>query len=792
MNVIHKVFNVYDRDHVDTLQGQSDEMRGIIEAINKSQAMIEFGLDGRILTANDNFLGLMGYTLGEIQGQHHSIFVDPVYRSSFEYQQFWDKLRRGEFDSAQYRRITKNGREVWIQASYNPIRDNRGNLIKVVKFATDITQERNQASDYSGQIAAIAKSQAVIEFDLNGNILVANDNFLKTLGYSLDEIKGKHHGMFVDAAYRQSNEYCQFWERLARGEYDAGQYQRIGKGGKEIWIEASYNPIMDLNGKPFKVVKYATDITMQKLQNVINRKNADIANALKICQANVMLADENMEITYVNDELNKMLRGRESELRTVLPSFSVDKLIGTNVDQFHKDPSHQRNVIGRLTSVFNTDIKVAGVTFGLTASPWLNADGKRIGTVVEWVDKTASLAIEKDVENIVVAASRGDFTRRIALEGKDGFFRQLGEGINQLVNTSEQGLRDIAEVLEAMSRGDLTRTITADYHGTFGQLKDYSNNTVKSLTEMLTQIRESAETINSASNEIASGNADLSQRTEQQASNLEETASSMEELTSTVKQNADNARQANQLAMTASGVAQKGGTVVQNVVETMAAINDSARKIADIISVIDGIAFQTNILALNAAVEAARAGEQGRGFAVVAAEVRNLAQRSASAAKEIKALITDSVEKVDGGNKLVSEAGTTMQEIVQAIKRVTDLMSEIAAASEEQSSGIEQVNTAVTQMDEMTQQNAALVEQASAAAESLREQADTLSQSVGVFVLSDSEAAAPAVRALPKQTIKQVALPKENAPKAALSKLKTTKLKTAKAAKPAEDEWDEF
>ena len=275
-----------------------------------------------------------------------------------------------------------------------------------------------------------------------------------------------------------------------------------------------------------------------------------------------------------------------------------------------------------------------------------------------------------------------------------------------------------------------------------------------SLANIVTQVRSGTDTIATASNQIAAGNLDLSSRTEEQASSLEETASSMEELTSTVRQNADNARQANVLAQSASEVAVRGGAVVAEVVDTMASINDSSRKIVDIIGVIDGIAFQTNILALNAAVEAARAGEQGRGFAVVASEVRNLAQRSAAAAKEIKTLISDSVEKVDAGGKLVDQAGVTMSEIVQSITRVTDIMSEIASASAEQTMGIEQVNSAITQMDEVTQQNAALVEEAAAAAASLQDQAETLAEVVSIFKLGNEmaavhHAAAPARQAAP-------------------------------------------
>lgn len=297
-------------------------------------------------------------------------------------------------------------------------------------------------------------------------------------------------------------------------------------------------------------------------------------------------------------------------------------------------------------------------------------------------------------------------------------------------------MQEAIGIANAIATGDLTKRIEVTSTNETGRLLHALKTMSDNLIDLIGKVRVGTNQITTASGEIASGNSDLSQRTEEQASNLEETASSMEELTSTVKQNADNARQANQLAAGATEIAKKGGTVVGQVVQTMNSINESSKKIVDIISVIDGIAFQTNILALNAAVEAARAGEQGRGFAVVATEVRTLAQRSAAAAKEIKELISDSVTKVEDGTRLVDEAGSTMDEIVNAVKRVTDIMSEIAAASQEQSTGIEQVNQAVTQMDEVTQQNAALVEKATAAAESMQEQAQALTQAINTSKLS--------------------------------------------------------
>ncbi|MEJ2793569.1 methyl-accepting chemotaxis protein [Iodobacter sp. LRB] len=864
------------------LQEELLELKAKTNAIEKSQAVIEFDLSGRILTANDNFLNCLGYRLSDIKDQHHSMFVDSVQRQSAEYAAFWDKLRRGEFDSGKYKRVGQGGKEVWIQASYNPIFDSTGKPYKVVKFATDVTSSINEANELKAKDVAVGKAQAVIEFDLNGKILTANDNFLNCLGYKLNEIKDQHHSMFVDPAYRQSSEYIAFWDKLRRGEFESGIYQRIGKGGKKVWIQASYNPLLDVNGKPYKVVKYASDMTeavesanlqsaldvastnvmmadenfniiytndsMEKMllnaesairkdvpqfsaskvlgssidvfhknpayqrnllaglqstheaqlvlggrtfrllvtpvfsksksrlgtvvewqdrtdelaastkANQLAAENARIKAALDGCTTNVMIANNEREIIYMNKSVTSMLNFAQNELRKVLPQFDVSKLIGQNVDIFHKNPAHQRDMLANLRSTYTTEIVVGGRTFKLVANPVYDDEGVRQGTVVEWLDRTLEVAVEAEIADIVESAAvHGDFSKRAKIEGKEGFTLKLCEGMNQLMSSNEKGLADVVRVLGALARGDLSETINDDYKGTLGQLKDDCNLTGERLSEIVMQIKDSVGLINTASQEIAAGNNNLSSRTEQQAASLEETASSMEELTGTVKQNAENARQANQLAIGASDIAVKGGGVVEQVVSTMSEINNSAKKIVDIISVIDGIAFQTNILALNAAVEAARAGEQGRGFAVVASEVRNLAQRSAAAAKEIKSLIGDSVVKVESGSRLVDEAGRTMQEVVTAVRRVTDIMSEISAASAEQSSGIEQVNQAVVQMDENTQQNAALVEEAAAAAESLEEQAGSLADAIAVFKVGAAYQHAGVAT-------KQLAAPRSSAP----------------------------
>lgn len=471
-------------------------------------------------------------------------------------------------------------------------------------------------------------------------------------------------------------------------------------------------------------------------------ENLRIKIALDNVSTGVMIADIDRNIIYVNRSAIDLFGKAEHDIRKQLPNFTVASLVGSNIDEFHKIPAHQAQLLTDATSGLSS----IGINWGerfmaVTVSPVISAQGKRMGSVAEWLDRSAEVVIEKEVAVILVAAVMGDFTQRIVMQGKSGFYRELSESINQLMQTSESGLNETVRVFDALSKGDLTEKIINYYSGTFGQLKEDANCTVDILNNTIGQIKDVAESIHAAAKEIAHGNTSLAHRTEVQATSLEQTTTSMQKLTLTVHQNSDNAKHASQLAVSASDTAGKGVEVINQVVTTMEAINESARKVVEIISVIDGIAFQTNILALNAAVEAARAGEQGRGFAVVAGEVRSLAQRAAAAAGEIKNLIGDSVEKVDDGSKLVTQAGKTMEDIVNSIRGVTVIMSEISAASAEQTAGIEQVNLAICQMDDVTQQNSALVKQASAAAESLEDQTRHLTVTVSHFKMDgDSNA----------------------------------------------------
>ncbi|WP_201095545.1 methyl-accepting chemotaxis protein [Thiocystis minor] len=462
-----------------------------------------------------------------------------------------------------------------------------------------------------------------------------------------------------------------------------------------------------------------------------------IKSALDKTSASVMMVDPEGSIIYMNEAVTQMMQSAASDIRQTLPDFEVADLIGGRFDRFQRGLTPTGAALNDSATAHAARIEFGDRTFKLVTNPVLDDRGQRLGSVVEWADQTAEIAAAQALEQLLQAVAAGDFGQRLSLEDKTGFFRDLAQGMNALTEIVAGALSELAMVLRAVAEGDLTQGIAADYQGTFGQLKEDTNATVSHLKDVVSRIKEVAETIRTAAAEIAHGNADLSSRTEAQAASLEETASSMEQLNATVQRNARNANEANRLALGANQLATRGNEIVQRVVETMGAIQTASRKITEIIAVIDGIAFQTNILALNAAVEAARAGEQGRGFAVVAAEVRSLAQRSAQAAKEIKALIADSVQRVDTGARQVDEAGHTMTEITGSFEQVAMLVGEITGATREQAEGIEQIAGAIARMDEVTQQNAALVEEAAAAAESLEEQAHLLARAVAVFRLAE-------------------------------------------------------
>ncbi|QDO96965.1 PAS domain-containing protein [Ferrovibrio terrae] len=454
---------------------------------------------------------------------------------------------------------------------------------------------------------------------------------------------------------------------------------------------------------------------------------------LKSITASVMLADADNNIVFVNRTAQELFKEAGDDIRRELPQFDPNAMIGKKIDIFHKNPVHQHRMIAALDKPYNTTITVGVRRFDLTAVPVFDVTGKRLGTAVEWRDMTQQHAVQIEVSSLVEAAQQGDLARRVNLDGKSGFMREIATGINGLLETVSVAVNDVDSVLSALSEGDLGRRMDGSYHGQFRNLQENCNTTIERLRDITGKIGETALNVNSASTEIATGAQDLAQRTESQAASLEQTAAAMHEVTETVRQNAANASAADQKASAARETAAKGGAVVNEAVAAMGEIEQSAQKIGDIIGLIDEIAFQTNLLALNASVEAARAGEAGKGFAVVAQEVRALAQRSANASKDIKALIQSSNAQVKTGVQLVNQTGQSLQEILVAVKQVNDIVAEIATASSEQARAMQEINTAVGQMDEMTQRNGALVEETSAATQTLAHQARDLSDLISFF-----------------------------------------------------------
>jgi methyl-accepting chemotaxis protein len=465
----------------------------------------------------------------------------------------------------------------------------------------------------------------------------------------------------------------------------------------------------------------------------VAEKALRINRALDWVTTSILITDNDYKIIYNNDTVQRLFRSQQDKIRQKIPLFDADHLLGSRIDVFHTDPARQYQLLSQLVNSYHSTITIGGLTLDHTITPIINEAGERLGLVIEFRDRTLEVATEKEINQVIQAASQGDFQQRIKLEEKTSFFKTFSEGLNRIMDFTQSAVGDIMRIAAALATGDLSQKIETHYVGAFLQLKNDINTTVDKLTDIMTSISQAAAQVNQAANEISQSNISLNQRTEQQAASLQETAASMEQMTSTVQQNADNAKHATQLALTARDRAEKGGEVVGAAIQAITEINRSSQKITDIIGVIDDIAFQTNLLALNAAVEAARAGEQGRGFAVVAAEVRNLAQRSAAAAKEIKQLIEDSVIKVQEGTQLAHKSGETLKDIVIAVKQVSDIIAEIAAASQEQSSGIQQVNKAIVQMDETTQQNAAMVEEMTSASQSMSEQASDLQKQVTFF-----------------------------------------------------------
>ncbi len=706
------------------------EVRGKLDAVNKIQAIIEFSLDGTIITANENFLKTLGYTLDEIKGKHHGIFVDPSYRASAEYAQFWRDLNDGKAQAAEYKRFGKGGREVWIQGSYNPILDADLRPYKVVKFATDVTATKLKNADYQGQMQAVSKAQAVIEFNLDGSIITANENFLKTVGYALDEIKGQHHSIFVEPTFRASAEYRQFWRDLNDGKFQAAEYKRIGKGGREVWLQASYNPIFDLNGKPYKVVKFATDVTAMKL------KNADFQGQIQAISKAQAVIEFNMDgsIITANENFLKTLGYRLEEVQGKHHSMFVDSAYrdSSEYKQFWRDLND-----GKFQAAEYKRIGKGGREVWIQASynPIFDLNGNPFKVVKFATDVTAAKLRNADFQGQIQAISKAQAVIEFNMDGSiitanDNFLKTLGYSLEEIkgqhhgmfVEASYRSSADYKQFWRDLNDGLYQ---AAEYkrlgkggrevwiQGSYNPILDLNGKPFKvvkfatdvtarkradvKLKKTMDSVGQNATALSSASEELAANSQQMvsnaeetatqagvvSAAAEQVSKNVQTVATGTEEMSASIKEIAKNAQDAAKVASTAVKAASVANA-------TITKLGESSAEIGKVIKVITSIAQQTNLLALNATIEAARAGEAGKGFAVVANEVKELAKETARATEDI----SQKIEAIQGDTK---SAVAAITEIGAVINKINDYQNTIASAVEEQTATTNEITRNVAE-----------------------------------------------------------------------------------------------
>ncbi len=675
---------------LEELKALQAEMEAKMKAINTTSAVIEFEADGTIITANDLFLQTMQYTLAEIKGKHHQMFVGEEFAKSEEYQQFWKDLKVGKPQTGEFNRVAKDGSYVWLLANYTPIADAKGSVTKVVKLANNVTDDKIRNADYKGQMNAIGKAQAVIEFNLDGSIIKANDNFLNAMGYQLEEIQGQHHSIFVEETYKNSSEYKTFWKKLNEGQFETGEFKRIGKGGKEVWIQASYNPIFDMNGVPFKVVKYAKDIT-------------EFTQALKAVSAFV------------------------GQLRE--GNFDADIKISSDGDlgQMIQDNLKLRDTLKEFIEDVNNVVRKAGDEGNLNARLNL-ADSK--GAWKSLVD-SINLLLQSiadpvlEFNAIITEMANGDLTKKFEMQAK-GDILNMAKSLNTAVDNLNNLLSSIGENADVVA-----------------------NSSVKML-EKSESMKKNTNEVASAISQMAKGAQDQASRTDESSKLVNEvlqTSEEMESKSELINMVAEKGQKSceeglkiiSRLVENMTGISDSANLTS----ESISILTQRAEEIGRTLNVITDIAAQTNLLALNAAIEAARAGDAGRGFAVVAEEIRKLAEGSRKSAVDIEKIISDvqkdtqsagkAIENMAGsvkeGNKASREAETIFQEIARSSDETLSFSKAIKEATVGQKSSIDTVVKNIEQIVVVAEETAAGTQQVASSSQELNGSMDDITRS---------------------------------------------------------------
>ena len=679
---------------------QAVEYEGKIAAIHRSQAVIEFDLQGNVLWANDNFLAMTGYALEELRGRHHSLMCPADYARSADYALLWNRLGQGIFDSGVYKRIRRDGRPIWIQATYNPILDAEGQPYKVVKFASDVTAAQLQAAEFQGKMAAIDRAQAVIEFDLHGNILTANENFLSVLGYSLDEVRGKHHRIFCEADHARSPGYRLFWEKLGRGDFDAGLYKRRASDGRQVWIQATYNPILDAEGQPYKVVKFASDVTESQL------RNSDYEGKVAAIDRSQAIAEFSLEGTVLTANRNFLLA----------LGYQADEVVGKHHRMFCPD-DYARSAEYRLfwdklaRGEFDTGVykrrnsRGEEIWIQATYNPIFDADGKPCKVVKFAVDITESQIRNSDYAGKVAAIDRGqaviefDLTGKI-LDANRNFLATLGYRLEEIRHQHHRIFCEDEYVASGEYRDFWARLAQGEvFGGRFMRLSKFGQRiwiqaTYNPIFDAEGQVHKVVKFATDITRQV-----EMEQHVRQK---IEQMNLSLHALTRSIKQIAETTDEANRIASRTLEEAERGSLTLSRSLDAMETIGTTAGGIQDIVQVISDIANQTNMLAFNAAIEAARAGEHGLGFSVVADEVRKLAEKSSQATKEINKLILESVKSIAQGSEISRSVGEAFGLIAEGMGKTQQSIEAINGSTALQLDDAARVNQLIQELDAAT------------------------------------------------------------------------------------------